>query len=355
MGKKLRLAAIGIGNIFKGCHATPLLENPEVELVALCDIVADKAQAFAKANGIKHVFKDYRELLALNEVDAVDICTPNVFHSEIAIAALNAGKHVFTEKPDSINVTQAQLMADAARVSGKVLMAMRNNRFTPTAQFLKRYIAAGHMGEIYTGRCGWIRRRGIPGKGGWFTTKELSGGGPLIDLGVHFIDLATWLMGNPTPAAVVGSTYRKFADATDVSDSAHAMFGEKADGGMFDVEDLATGFIKFTNGASLQIEFSWASNVEEESSFVELRGSKSGFTFRNGELKLFTEIEGTLCDVIPKPKLPLPHAHGGMLKHFVDVILHGVQPIIQPQHGVNTMKILMALYQSADGGAEVSL
>ena len=124
-------------------------------------------------------------------------------------------------------------MADAAKASGKTLMAMRNNRFTPNSQFLKKYIAAGLMGDIYTGRCGWIRRRGIPGKGGWFTSKELSGGGPLIDLGVHFIDLTTWLMGDPKPVAVVGSTYRKFAEGSEAADSIHSSFGDKVEGGSF--------------------------------------------------------------------------------------------------------------------------
>jgi predicted dehydrogenase len=355
METKIRLGAVGIGAIFKSVHAKPLLENPNVEIVAVCDIKPERAEAFAKEHKIPHFFTDYRDLIALKNVDAVDICTPNLFHSEIAVAALKAGKHVFTEKPDAVSPAKAREMADAAKASGKTLMAMRNNRFTPNSQFLKKYIAAGHMGDIYTGRCGWIRRRGIPGKGGWFTSKELSGGGPLIDLGVHFIDLTTWLMGDPKPVAVVGSTYRKFGEGSEAADSVHSDFGDKVEGGTFDVEDLAIGFIKFANGTSLQIEYSWASNIEEETTFIELRGSKSGFTLRNGELKLFTEIEGTLCDIIPKAQMPQPHQHAAMLNHFVDVLQGKAKPIILPEHGVNMIGILSAIYESARSGAEVRL
>jgi predicted dehydrogenase len=301
-------------------------------------------------------FEDYRQLVKLPDIDVVDICTPNLFHSKVAIAALENGKHVFTEKPDAVDAREAQKMLDAAKASGKVLMAMRNNRFSQASQFLKQYIAQGNMGELYTGRCGWIRRRGIPGKGGWFTTKELSGGGPLIDLGVHMIDLATWLMGNPKPVIVTGRTYRKFA-TTEVSDSEHSKFGDKKAGGTFDVEDLATGMIRFANGATLQIEFSWASNIEEERHFVELRGDKGGFTIDNKATKIFTETCGVLCDVTPRfaPNPEGLSGHGQHLYHFIDVVQGRAKPINTPADGLNMIKILSAIYKSAQTGKEVRL
>jgi predicted dehydrogenase len=226
MVRKLKLGIIGTGNIFKNVHVQAWSTDPDVEIYAVCDEIHEKAQAIAQQYGVSHVYTNYGDLLQDSAIDMIDICTDNLDHSEIAIAALTAGKHVFCEKPDAVNAEEAQKMADAAKKSGKVLMTMRNNRFRPAAQFLKKFIASGHMGDIYTGRCGWIRRRGIPGKGGWFTNKSLSGGGPLIDLGVHFIDLAIWLMGNPKPVCVVGATYRKFADSS-ISDSTHSMYGEK--------------------------------------------------------------------------------------------------------------------------------
>lgn len=353
MTKKLRGAVIGAGGI-SGVHMKSHLAHPEVEIVALCDINLEKAQTKAKDYGIERVYADYRDVLKHDDIDFVDICTPNLFHSEIAIAALEAGKHVFTEKPDAINPVEAQRMADAAEKSGNLLMAMRNNRFSAGSQFLKTYIEKGHMGDVYAARCGWLRRRGIPGKGGWFTTKELSGGGPLIDLGVHFIDVAVWLMGNPKPVAVSGATYCKFAHS-DTSDSIHSQFGEKADDGIFDVEDLAHGFIRFDNGATLHIEFSWASNVEEEMTYVELRGSKSGTTMKNGAVKLFHEIEGAMCTTIPELNHKGLGNHEKNLHHFIDVLQGRDKPIIQPEHGVDMIKILSALYESAETGREVRM
>ncbi len=351
--QKLRLGIVGIGGIFNAVHAAPLLEHPDVEIVAVCDIVKSKAQKFADAHGIKHVYEKFSDLIARKDIDVVDICTSNKFHSIIAVEALNAGKHVFTEKPDAINGAEAQKMADAAAKSGKVLMAMRNNRFRQASKFAKRFIEDGHMGEIYTGRCGWIRRRGIPGKGGWFTTKELSGGGPLIDLGVHMIDLAIWFMGDPRAVAVTGATYCKFANVDSKSDSVHAQFGEAKSDGIFDVEDLASGFIRFDNGATLQIEFSWASNVEAERTFVELRGTKAGLTLDH-DLTIYTEMSGALCNVTPNLPKDKP-AHAQHLNHFIDVVQGKAKPINRPEHGVNMIKVLGAIYESARLGREVQL
>lgn len=352
--RKLRGGIIGAGNIYRTAHAPALANHPEVELIAICDPNLERARQRAAEQGIDHVYAHYEELLEAHpDLDFVDICTPNAFHSEIAVAALTKGIHVFCEKPDAVTPEEAIRMAEAAERSGKVLMAMRNNRFRPAVQFLRQYVEEGHAGEIYTGRCGWLRRRGIPGKGGWFTTKSLSGGGPLIDLGVHFIDVAIWLMGSPRPVSVTGAAYTKFAESS-LSDSEHSKFGESKEEGIFDVEDLATGFIRFDNGAALQIEFSWASNVEEETNFVELRGTKAGLSYRRGEAKVFTEVAGTLVDLIPR--LPKDNVgHTPHLHHFIDCIQGRATPVNTPQDGADMIKILDALYESARTGSEVKL
>ncbi len=356
MAKKLKVGAVGTGGIWNAAHGPTLVEHPEIEIAALCDIKPEKCRTFAEKHEIEkvEVFEDYTKLLQL-DLDFVDICTPNKLHSEVAVAALKAGHNVFCEKPDAIDATEAQRMQDAAEASGKHLMCMRNNRFRPDSQWLKRYIDAGRMGEIYTGRCGWVRRRGIPGKGGWFTTRELSGGGPLIDLGVHFIDLAVWLMGSPRPVAASGATYRKFAES-ELSDSIHSAFGEKVEEGIFDVEDLAIGFLRFENGATLQIEFSWASNVEKGNPFCELRGTKAGFSLGHGrETVVFSEVEGTLVDIFPRPAENPLDGHGANLHHWIDVLQGRAEPIFQPREGVDMIKILIALYESAEKGEEVKL
>ena len=352
--EKIRIGLIGNGAMCKAAHAPYYRDEPRTEVVAVCDVIEERA-AYLKAQYFPDakVFTDYRELLKDPAIDAVDICTPNDAHSEIAVAALRAGKHVFCEKPDAVDAEKALAMKTAAEESGRLLMVMRNNRFSDAARYLKGYIESGRAGEIYCGRCGWLRRRGIPGKGGWFTTKARSGGGPLIDLGVHMIDLAIWLMGNPKPVAVSANTYRKFADS-DVSDSANADFGDKNAAGTFDVEDLAMGMIRFENGAVLQIEFSWASNIKKECRFVELRGTKAGVKWEDKKAEVYTEEDGRLLDIVPAPTRD-ENDHAKNLRNFIDVLTQGAAPCYLPQQGVDMIRILRAVYESAETGREVLL
>ena len=353
--KTLRVGIVGCGGI-ANLHLDRFYRHePRVELAAFCDILPDRANRYADGFAPAAArFADYRDLLKDPSIDAIDICTPNDLHSEIAIAAFRAGKHVFCEKPDAIDAKKAAAMRDAAAKAGKVLMVMRNNRFTDAAKYLKKFVEDGRAGEIYAGRCGWQRRRGIPGKGGWFTTKARSGGGPLIDLGVHMIDLAVWLMGNPRPVAVSGQTFRKFAGADDVSDSVHSSFGDSVKGGTFDVEDLAMGFIRFDNGAVLQVEFSWASNIARERRFVELMGTKAGFEIEDAKMRIFAEENGELLDIAP-PGEQRDDGHARNLRNFVDALLDGAEPCYRPQQGVDMIAILEGFYKSAKLGREVRL
>lgn len=352
---KIKIALIGAGSIAKFAHAPAYERMDNVEIVAVCDIVEERAQDMAERLGAAMYCTDYKKIFEIEGLDAVDICTPNYLHSVIAVEALEKGVNVFCEKPDAINVAEAEKMKITAEKSGKTLMVMRNNRYRATSEYLKKYIEDGKMGEIYAARCGWQRRRGIPGKGGWFTTKAKSGGGPLIDLGVHMIDLSIWLMGNPTPVAVSGCTYEKFAN-NNVSDSAHSRFGTPDIDGTFDVEDLAMGFIRFDNGACMQIEFSWASNIEKERLFVELRGEKAGAAWStdDGQLRIFGEEYGNTVDYLPHLDDRYP-IHEANLRHFVDVLNGTVAPMFVPQQGLDMIKILEGFYRSSEEGREVLL
>ena len=355
---KIKIGLIGCGGVAFWAHIPILLQFDDIEVVAVCDIIKERAENAAKRLNSSYVFTDYKELIALKELDMVDICTPNYMHSAIAVDALNAGKNVFCEKPDAIAVEQVIAMKTAAEQSGKHLMVMRNNRFVPESKYAKKFIESGSCGDIYAGRCGWTRRRGIPGKGGWFTTKEQSGGGPLIDLGVHMLDLAIWLMGNPTPVTVSGSIYNKFASNETDSDSFHAGFGEVKESGVFDVEDLAIGMIRFDNGACLHVECSWASNIEKERAFVELRGDKAGLTWDWDGLAIYTENLNSLADIRPVIDRPASDiiGHTENLRHFIyDVLIGGKEPMFKPIQGVNMVKVLTALYESAKLGKEISL
>ncbi len=350
----LRIALIGNGGICRVCHIQHYCEDDRVEVVAFCDIIEERAIALRdKYFPNAAVYTDYKELLKDESIDAVDICTPNYLHSIIAVDAFKAGKHVLCEKPDAVDVAEVLKMKNAADQAGKLLMVIRNNRFATASQYAKKFVEDGRMGEIYCGRCGWQRRRGIPGKGGWFTTKAQSGGGPLIDLGVHMIDLAVWLMGNPTPVAVSANTYTKFAN-NNTSDSENSKFGDSKSTGTFDVEDLAMGMIRFDNGAILQIEFSWASNVQKETRFVELRGTKSGLKWQDNEVMFFTEENGQLLDIVPTGKMDAD-GHKYNIRNFIDVLTEGAEPVFKPSQGVDMIKILRAIYESAEKGKEVIL
>ena len=354
--KKYKAALIGCGGIFRWCRsiAYPALAD-RVEIVAVCDILPGRAAKAREVFPKAEAYTDYREVLKRDDLDFVDICTPNYLHAEIAIAALERGLNVFCEKPDAVSPELALAMKAAAEKAGKVLMVMRNNRFAEISSYAKSFIEQGRMGEIYAGRCAWQRRRGIPGKGGWFTTKAQSGGGPLIDLGVHMIDLAIWLMGNPRPVAVSGATFNKFAGNEGPADSVNAQFGDAKSGGTFDVEDFAMGFIRFENGAVLQIEFSWASNIKEEHRFVELRGTKAGLTWLDGgSLEIYGEDNGRLLNT----SFAGPYGGNGHqlnISHFLDVLDGKAEPCFKPQQGVDMIKILAGLYESARTGREVVL
>jgi predicted dehydrogenase len=361
----LRVGFVGFGGIAQGAHTPAWKKLSSAAVVAVCDINPEKLE---KAKSVFSpdikCYTSYEEMIDNEKLDIVDVCTPNYLHSPVACYGLNHGAHVLCEKPDSICVEDVVKMQEAEKASGKRLMVIRNNRYTQGSQYLKHIVASGEAGDIYAGRCGWVRKRGIPGKGGWFTTKELSGGGPLIDLGVHMIDLAIYLMGNPKAVSVSGSTYSKFADSGDKADSVHASFGEAKADGVYDVEDLAIGFIKFDNGASLQIEFSWASNIKKEGTFVELRGTKKGLEWKSGLINIYDEKKNTKLDQIKynaKAKkfdsgiAHTLHGHEANISHFVDVITKDTEPVYKIEQGVNMIKILTGIYKSAETGREVVL
>lgn len=352
--EKVKVGIIGCGGISKTAHCPSYLIEPRAEITAVCDIIEERAESVRKKFFRKaKVYMDYKELLKDPDIDYVDICTPNYLHSVIAIDALNAGKHVLCEKPDAVNADEALRMKAAAEANRKRLMIIRNNRYGGASAPLKKLADNGFFGDFYAGRCGWIRRRGIPGKGGWFTTKEQSGGGPLIDLGVHMIDLAVWLMGNPKPVAVSGNTFSYFADS-EIMDSPESKFGDRVEGGTFDVEDLAMGLIRFDNGAVLQIEFSWASNIKKEKRFVELRGTEGGLAWENGHAEIFYEKNGKQKNEKIHPAAGKA-GHPANISHFIDVLQGKSEPVFVPDQGIDMIKILSAIYKSAETGREIEL
>ncbi len=230
-----------------------------------------------------------------------------------------------------------------------------NNRYTELSLFLKQYIADGRLGKIYTARCGWRRRRGIPGKGGWFTTRALSGGGPLIDLGVHFFDLTLFFMGFPAPTSVLAATYDPFITRTDlVTAMPEGTDNAGVKGGICDVEDLATGFVRFENGATVSFEFSWASNIERDTTYFELLGTRGGIKFEDGIVQLYSEFEGRTLTAVPAVKNTSAWGENETA-HFLDCILHNKPVMSPPEEAVRMMQIIDAAYKSAASGKPVSI
>jgi predicted dehydrogenase len=347
--KTLRVAIIGAG--IGRAHLSGYKKCANVEIAAICDLNEERAKATAEEFGAKHVYTDYVQMLKEATIDAVSVCTPNALHAEIATAALEAGKHVICEKPMADSLAGAEKIVDAARkaqAKGQIFMMGMNNRFRGDSQVLKKLIDAGELGDIYFAKCGWIRRNGIPGFGGWFTTKAMSGGGPLIDIGVHVMDLTMYLMGNPTPVSASGSTYAKFGPRG----LGQSTWGAPAEGEKkYDVEDLATGLVKFDNGATLFIEASWASHIKDDFFYSTLLGTEGGAELE--PLTVYKAIQGVPADIHPKVPSGIPGGHEGEIIHFVECIREGKQPIPTAEQGLHVLQILDAIYRSAQTGREV--
>jgi len=347
---KSKLEKLGIGIIGVGIghlHIQGYVKCPEAQVLAVCDVNEERARRVAAEFGIPHVFTDYEEMLELDDIDAVSVCTPNYLHAPITIAAFEAGKHIICEKPLAITPEEGEAMVAAGKRAGKLFMTAFNNRFRGDTQVLKKFVEQGELGEIYYAKTGWLRRRGIPGMGGWFTTKSKSGGGPLIDLGVHVLDLTLWLMGNPKAVTVTGSTYAKFGQYG----KGMGTWGTAEESGKCDVEDLAAAFIRLNTGATVVLETSWASNVGRDVVYTTLMGTKGGADV--DPLRVYTEMHGALVDVTPS--YPNQSGHLMEIKHFVDCIVNGKEPISTGEHGLEVTRILDAIYKSAEQGREIAL
>lgn len=344
MGDKVRIGIIGTGGIASRTHMPAIALNPDAEIVAVCDSREDVVNDVAKEFGVKNVFTDYNELLKMDELDAVDVCTPNFLHADPTIKALNAGKHVFVEKPIAMNAIEGAAMVDAAKKAGKQLMVGYCMRWRSDARALKRFIDAGDMGEIYYARIHALRRRGIPAWG-VFTQKDKQGGGPLIDIGCHILDLTLWLMGHPKPTAVSGLCYTKFGTRPGLV----GLMGQW-DHTNYTVEDFATALIRFDNGSSITIESSFAANIEKDVLNATLLGTDGGCELT--PIKMFREEHQTLLDVTPV-FLPDAKWHQGELFDFIAAVKNGTQVPVTGEEGLMVAKILDAIYLSSELGHEI--
>lgn len=350
---KVKIGIIGTGSISES-HIEAYLNNKDVELYAFCDINEERLTYMANKYHIKRTYTDMNEMLSLPEIDAVSVCTWNSAHAPCAIAALNAGKHVLCEKPMSISKKDAIAMKEAADRNNKLLMIGFVRRYGNDCKILKEFIESDYFGELYYAKATYLRRIGNPG--GWFGDKSRSGGGPLIDLGVHVIDLVRYLMGNPKPISVYGATFHKLGNRKNIKGKNYYKSSSATDKDLCDVEDLATAMIRFDNGAVLSIEASFSLNIKTDEGKIELFGTKGGAKL-DPELELYSEINDYLADIHldAETSLSFDGLFSKEIDHFISCITHGSPCTSPARDGIELMAILDAIYESATTGHEVIL
>ena len=348
-----------------------------VEVVAFCDLIIERAQSAAQKWGVADalVCVDYHELLERKDIDVVHVCTPNSSHAEISIAALQSGKHVMCEKPMAKTSAEAKAMLDASKATGKKLTIGYQNRFRKDSQFIKTLCNNGELGDIYLGKAMACRRRGVP-IWGVFLNKELQGGGPLIDLGTHALDLTLWMMNNYEPVSVMGSTFDKIAKMGSPANGMGPWNPET-----YEVEDSAFGMVKFKNGATVVLEASWAINmIVANEAMTMVMGTKAGADMFpaggpvlrvadfqsadelhvrvNGENngKLYIQNYAMGADFIGNGATREDFAGGGLeMNTWMNAIREDKEVVVKPEQAYVVTRILEAIYQSAATGQMIDL
>lgn len=353
----LKIGIIGCGGIANNKHMPALKAVKGVEMVAFCDIVESRAIEAKSKYGIDEarVYTDYQSLLKNESLDVIHVCTPNKSHAEITIASLEAGKHVMCEKPMAKTVAEAQAMVEAAKRTGKKLTIGYQNRFRNDSLYLNEVCEDGELGEIYYAKAHAIRRCAVP-TWGVFLDEEAQGGGPLIDIGTHALDLTLWMMNNYKPKYVVGNTYHKLGNMKNPANSFGPWNPEE-----FVVEDSAFGFITMENGATIVLESSWALNIRETGEAqVTLCGTEGGADMKDG-LQFNAHEHGRLT--VKKVALGADgvdffdgsedEPHVLEAKQWIDAILNNKEPLVKPEQALVVTQILEGIYKSAQTGKPV--
>ena len=350
MSDPLRIGVIGAGFIGR-VHMEHFGKLDRSVVVGCTDMSLDLATAAARRFGLSRIFAGADELIASSDVDAVVVAVPNRHHAALTVAALEAGKHVLVEKPMALNAAAARDIVAAQRRTGLTVMVAHQMRWLAEPQEVKRMAESGELGEIYNAKCGMMRRKNIPGWGSWFTRMDEAGGGPLIDIGVHVLDMAMWLLGNPKPISVFGSTYAKFGPDRRGLGS----WGTPQWDGYCDVEDLASAMIKMDDGSTLTLEVSWAVNtLSDNSHFLDLMGTEGGASIRGNRLVYTTQKFNRPVDVEASVKGGDDH-RTRLSEHFLDSVAAGTPPISDAVSGLVNNTILDAIYESARTGNAVQL
>lgn len=355
--RELRVGVIGLG--FAGTtHLDAFTALPGATVVALAGQEEARLHELGASRGVPHLYHDWEDLVARDDLDIVSIGVPNHLHHPIALAALNSGKHVFCEKPLSTSGDLAQEMVDAARANNRVLEIAFNHRRRADVRFLHSYLAENDLGRIYHARGSWRRRTGIPGIGSWFTNKTMAGGGPMIDLGSHVLDIVLHLLGEPR--------------VTMVSAVAHGELGRAGRGGRtdsnstggtqtFEVEDFASALLRLDDGSSVHLEASWAGySADEEDISVELLGTTGGARLfvrdyaADDTIRLYSDVHGAPAVTIPAVHAPTGQ-HTRVIEEFLATVRSGQWADAYGEYALHRSRIIDAIYESARVNHEVAL
>ncbi|PCJ59679.1 MAG: oxidoreductase [Planctomycetota bacterium] len=347
---KLNFGIVGAGAIAHSC-CKAINDHPEARVLAASDPNEERLQGLKEKNNITNTYATNEELFGDAELDAVYIAVPNKFHAPLAIAALNAGKHVILDKPFALSYAEAKEVAYVAAANGKTFTVGMNQRFTPGVQQARSLIKQGDLGEVYHAKSFWFRRKGIPKFGTWFCRKDMAGGGVMLDIGVHLLDATLYVLDNFEPVSVTGQTYTKFGDR-GLGEGGWGMSDAKEQ--VFDVDDFSTALIKFKNGASVSLDVSWAIHQKESNKMdIQIYGTEGGMLCYGQEK--FNYGEGSSYSVQQGLNGKKEFEHGDRFHNFINHIL-GKEELCNPiEQALVIQKILDGIYESSKTGNEVKL
>lgn len=351
MSKILKVGVIGVGGIAR-THMPGWAQSEDAEVVAASDISLEIVENFGKTHDIQHITTDSSELINDPDIDVIDICTPNMYHEPLAVAALGAGKHVICEKPLAPTPEAVRRMIAARDQSGKLLMTAQHMRFHANSQAMKAEIGTGALGEIYHARGWMLRRAAYPGRAS-FVQKRHSGGGPCIDIGVHVLDLTLWLMGNPKPVTVSGVARKELANNPDL----FTIWGLAPPPEGWDVEEFAAAFVRFENGATLVLEVSWILHHDTpgEDRQIWLYGTQGGAHLPKCEIYQTNRETKQLYNRTLQLTKDQMDPHALECIEFAKAIKEGAPSPVPSEQSLQVMTILDGVYRSQAAGREIVL
>jgi predicted dehydrogenase len=349
---KMKIALIGCGKIANSAHLPALSVMPDLEIAYAADLIEERALSAQKQYGCRQALRDYRAALGDRDVKAVFVLTPNFSHYTITMDALKAGKHVFCEKPITSNYALSKEMAAEADKRNLILNIGVCNRYHKSVELIKNFVEQGRLGELYHIYCSFRSFRSIPGLGGAFTSKEKSGGGVLIDWGIHFLDLILYITGVKI-RSVSASTYNKLGRDISAYVYKDMWAGPPVPGGVCDVDDMVTGFIR-TSGASISFNGAWAQNIDEKEMFVDFMGDKGGIRLQYGQgFTFYTAQDGVLQSL--KPDYYIPDMYQREDQRFIEAVRQGIKTRSHIGAVLESARLLDAIYESAEKEAEIRL